>query len=192
MRRWIAWTVTLVASGLCFYPGIRTLWSGPWGTGQMIQPGTAISVRLLWPLTSASAKPGQPFAGYVVSSEAAKGGALVRPGTLVEGTCLAVRRAADNSRPGYIRLALQGLRDSKGRFARLETTTFSQWGGRDQGSRIALAIGEKIGGRLALPIEGKPASSQLLASVDALLPTEEDIKFVVLKPSLIPPGICLP
>jgi hypothetical protein len=93
MRRWIAWTITLLASSLCFFPGIRTLWSGPWGTGQMIQPGTAISVRLLWPITSASAKPGQPFAGYVVSSEAVKGSAFVRPGTLVEGTCLAVRRA---------------------------------------------------------------------------------------------------
>ena len=93
MRRWIAWTVTLVAGGFCFYPGLRMLWSGPWGSGEMIQSGTAISVRLLQPITSASAQSGQAFAGYVVSSEAVKGSALVRPGMLVEGTCLAVRRA---------------------------------------------------------------------------------------------------
>jgi hypothetical protein len=157
----------------------------------MIQSGTAISVRLLRPITSASAESGQAFAGYVVSSQAVKGSALVRPGTLVEGTCLAVRRAAGNSRPGYIRLALQGLRDADGRFAALETTTFSQWGGRDHASR-ALGKGEKIGDRLALALEGDASSNQLLAAGDAFLPTEENIKFVVLKPSLIPPDFCLP
>ena len=192
MRRWIAWTVTLAAGGLCFYPGLRMLWSGPQGPGQMIQPGTAIWVRLLRPITSASAEPGQPFAGYVVSSAAVKGSAPVRPGTLVEGTCLAVRRATDKSRPGYIRLVLQGLRDSQGRFAPLETTTFSQWGGPDHSSRIAVGIGEEIGDRLALPVEEKASSNQLLAAIDALLPTEENIKFVVLKPSLIPSDFCLP
>ena len=192
MRRWIAWTITLVAGGLCFYPGLRMLWSGPWETGQMIQPGTAISVRLLRPITSASAEPGQHFAGYVVSSEAVKGSVPVRPGTLVEGACLAVRRAAGNSRPGYIRLALQGLRDSEGRFAPLETTTFSQWGGPDHGGRRAVGNVGKIGDPLTLPVEEKTSSNQLLAAADALLPTEKDIKFVVLKPSIIPPGFCPP
>jgi hypothetical protein len=168
------------------------LWSGPWETGQIIQPGTAISVQLLRPITSASAEPGQPFAGYVVSSEAVKGSAPVRPGTIVEGTCVAVRKAADNSRPGYIRLALQGLRDSDGRFVPLETTTFSQWGDPEHGSRRAVSNSEKISDRLALPLEARTTSNQLLVAVDALLPTEENIKFVVLKPSQIPPGFCLP
>ena len=184
--------LTLVAGGLCFYPGLRMVWSGQQGPGQMIQPGTAISVRLLRPITSASAKPGQTFAGYVVSSDAVKGTAPVRPGTLVEGTCLAVRRATDESRPGYIRLALQGLRDSQGRFAPLETTTFSQWGGPGHGGHIAVGIGDKTVDRLTLPVEGKTSSNQLLAAVDAFLPTEENIKFVVLKPSLIPSGFRLP
>jgi hypothetical protein len=191
MRRWVAWTVTWVAGGLCLYPTLRMLWSGPYGTGQMIQPGTTLSVRLLRPLTSASAEPGQPFAGYVVSSEAVRGSALVRPGTVVEGTCLAVRRASGHSRPGYIRVALQGLRDSEGRFAPLETTTFSQWGGPDLDSWPAAGNGEKIPDRLVLPVGGKTSSHQLLASADAFLPTEETLKFVVLKPSLIPPGFCL-
>jgi len=192
MRRWIAWTATLLAGALCFYPGLRMLWFGPWGTGQMIQPGTAISVRLLRPLTSANAEPGQPFAAYVVAAEAVKGSAPVLPGTLAEGTCLAVRRAAGDSHPGYIRLVLQGLRDSEGRFAPLETTTFSEWGGPDHGRRRAVGNRERAGSQLALPTEGKASSNQLLASVDALLPTEENIKFVVLKPSIIPPGFCLP
>jgi hypothetical protein len=190
MRRWIVWAVTLLAGGLCLYPAIRVLWSGG-GTGQMLQPGTAISVRLLRPLTSASAKPGQPFAGYVVSSEAVKGSVPVRPGTLVEGMCLAVRRATDNSR-GYIQLALQGLRGADGRFAPLETTTFSLWGSSGYSGRREGAKGERAGDRLPLPVGGMASSPQLLAAVDALLPTEENIKFVVLKPSFIPPGSCLP
>ena len=192
MYRWIAWTATLLAGALCFYPGLRMLWFGPWGAGQMIQPGTAISVRLLRPLTSANAQPGQPFAAYVVAAEAVKGSAPVLPGTLVEGICLAVRRAAGDSRPGYIRLALHGLRDSEGRFTPLETTTFSEWGGPERGSLRAVGNGERVGSRSAWPMEGTASSIQLLASVDALLPTEEDIKFVVLKPSLIPPGSHLP
>ncbi|MGO8731399.1 MAG: hypothetical protein ACLQVM_01240 [Terriglobia bacterium] len=192
MRRCVAWAVTLVAGVLCLYPGLRMLWSGPGETGKIIQPGTAISVRLLRPITSANAEPGQPFAGYVVSSETVKGSAPVRPGTLVEGTCLVVRKATDNSRPGYVRLALQGLRDSDGRFAPLETTTFSQWGGPEQGNLHAVSNGKKIGDRLALPVEAKTPSNQLFAAVEALLPTEETIKFVVLKPSLTPPGFCVP
>jgi hypothetical protein len=52
--------------------------------------------------------------------------------------------------------------------------------------------GERAGSRLALPIEANASSNQFLASVDALLPTEENIKFVVLKPSPIPPGFSLP
>jgi hypothetical protein len=109
----------------------------------------------------------------------------------VEGTCLAVRKASDYSRPGYIRVALHGLRDSEGRFAPLETTTFSQWGDPDLDSWRAAGNGEKITNRLVLPVGGKTSSNQLLASADAFLPTEETIKFVVLKPSLVPPGFCL-
>jgi hypothetical protein len=45
---------------------------------------------------------------------------------------------------------------------------------------------------LALPVEGNATSNQLFASVDAFLPVEENIKFVVLKPSLIPSGFCQP
>ena len=162
MRRWIAWTIILLAGALCFYPGLKMVWSGPWGTGQVIQPGTAIAVRLLQPLTSASAEPGQPFAAYVVASEAVKGGTPVLPGTLVEGTCLAVRRAAGDSRPGYIRLVLQGLRDSEGRFAPLETTTFSEWGGPDRGSGRAAGSPENLRNPSASPIEGKASSNQPL------------------------------
>jgi hypothetical protein len=192
MRRLIAWSVMLLAGAFCFYPGLSMLWSGPWKTGQVIQPGTAISVRLLRPLTSASLEPGQAFAAYVVASEAVKGSAPVLPGTLVEGTCLAVRKAAGDLHPGYLRLALQGLRDSQGRFAPLETTTFSEWGGPDRGSRRAVGNRERVAYRWASPIEGGSSSDQLLGSTDALLPTEEDIKFVVLKPSIIPPGFSLP
>jgi hypothetical protein len=192
MRRWIARTIILLAGALCLYPGLKMVWWGPWGTGQMIQPGTAISVRLLRPLTSANAEPGQPFAAYVVAAEAVKGNAPVLPGTIVEGICLAVRRAAGDSRPGYIRLALQGLRDSEGRFAPLETTTFSEWGGPDRANRRAVGNGERVGSQLALPSEGKASSNQLLASADAVLPTQENIKFVVLKPSIIPTRFHLP
>jgi hypothetical protein len=186
MRRWIAWTIMLLAGALCFYPGLKMVWSGPGGTEQVIQPGTAIAVRLLQPLTSASAAPGEPFVAYVVASEIVKGSAPVLPGMLVEGTCLAVRRAAGDSRPGYIRLVLQGLRDSEGRFAPLATTTFSEWGSPDHGSGSAAGGSENLRNPSASPSEGRASSDKPTASADALLPTQENIKFVVLKPSIIP------
>ncbi len=30
MRRWIAWTASLLAGAFCFYPGLRMLWFGHW------------------------------------------------------------------------------------------------------------------------------------------------------------------
>jgi hypothetical protein len=192
MRRCIAWTIILLAGVLCFYPGLKIVWSGPWGVGEVIQPGTAIVVRLLQPLTSASAAPGEPFVAYVVASETLKAGTPLRSGTLVEGTCLAVRRATGDSRPGYIRLTLQGLRDSEGRFAPLETTTFSVWGGQDYGSGRAIDSSENLPNPSACPPEGRSSSDKLTASADALLPPQENIKFVVLKPSIIPTRFYLP
>lgn len=186
--RWVPWTITLVLGMLCFGPELWMLWSGPSGTG-IIQPGTAISVRLLRPLTSASAAPGQRFVAFVVSSEGVQGSAHIHPGMRVEGVCVAVRRATANAQPGYIRLVLQGLRDSEGRFAPLETTTFSEWGrpprtGSGTGDHAA-----STGFRPAWPIAGSP---QMVASAEALLPTQENIDFVVLKPSRIPSHFHLP
>jgi hypothetical protein len=165
------------------------LWSGPSGSG-VIEPGTAISVRLVRPLTSANAKPGQPFAAYVVSSEAVKGSAHVVPGMMVQGVCLAVRRATTTLRPGYIRLVLEGVRDSQGRFTPLQTTTFSEWGcpyydRSESGDNSANA-----GYRPSWPVAGSDA--EIVASAEALLPTQENIKFIVLKPSPIPSRFRLP
>lgn len=30
MRRWIAWTASMLAGAFCFYPGLRMLWFGHW------------------------------------------------------------------------------------------------------------------------------------------------------------------
>lgn len=191
MSRWLVWTITLVVGALCFGPELRMLWSGPSRTW-VIQPGTAVSVRLLRSLTSATAKPGQPFAAYVVSSEGVEGSAQVVPGTIVEGVCLAVRRATANGRPGYIRLALEGLRDSEGRFVPLETTTFSEWGYPYSGRSDILDGSATEGYQPDRPPAASATPNETVASAEALLPTEENIKFIVLKPSPIPSRFHVP
>lgn len=182
MGRWVAWAVTLLAGGLCFYAEMRILSSDRWQTGRVVLPGTALSVRLLQPLTSANAKLGQSFVGYVVGSETVRGSAPVRPGTLVEGTCLAVRKAEDAAHPGDVRLALKGMVDAAGRFEPLETTTVSLWGSGDAYGLGSVPLEGRGHSPPGLPAERQGNQIQSLETAEALLARENSIKFVVLKP----------
>jgi hypothetical protein len=48
MRRWIAWTASLLAGAFCFYPGLRMLWFGHWnGSKEGWAPYVCISVLSL-------------------------------------------------------------------------------------------------------------------------------------------------
>jgi hypothetical protein len=182
MGRRVAWAVTLLAGGLCFYAEMRILCSDRWQTGRVVLPGTALSVRLLRPITSANAKLGESFVAYVVRSETVRGSAPVRPGTLVEGTCLAVRKADDAAHPGYVRLALKGMVDAAGRFEPLETTTVSLWGFGDPYERGGVPLEGRGHPLPGLPADRQGNQIQSLETTDALLTGENSIKFVVLKP----------
>ena len=182
MGRRVAWTITLLAGGLCFFAEMRILSSDRWGTGRVVLPGTALSVRLLQPITSANAKLGESFVGYVVGSETVRGSAPVRPGTLVEGTCLAVRKAEDAAHPGYVRLALKGMVDAAGRFEPLETTTVSLWGSGDPDERGGILLEGRGHSPPGLSAGRQGNQIQSLDTTDALLARGNSLKFVVLKP----------
>jgi hypothetical protein len=160
---------------------MRIAYSDRWETGRVFLSGTALSVRLLRPITSANAKLGESFVAYVVDSETVRGSAPVQPGTLVEGTCLAVRKADDASHPGYVRLALKGMVDAAGRFAPLETTTFSLWGRVDPDGRGSAPLEGREHLPFGLTAEMQGKQIQSLKTTDALLTRENSIKFVVLK-----------
>ncbi len=130
-RRW-PWFAALALLAFCVLVGFRTSWLGVSGPTELMSPGTVLTVHLEHTLTSGEALPGDSFEARVVAIQATKGSATPSPGSEVEGRCVAVRKEEGSDRPGYLRLALTGLRDSEGRVMQLESSTFSQWGNDDE------------------------------------------------------------
>lgn len=136
-------------------------------------PGTALTVRLLRPINSHSARVGEPFQAVVVSTTAPKGSATIPTGTVVEGRCVAARPEEDGGKPGYLRLTLSGLWDNQGRYYRLETTALSESGDE------SLEAGHGALG--SAPDAGK-GSAQAEWPPEAVVSPEADLTFVLLKP----------
>jgi len=187
-RRWL-WFAALVLLAFCVLVGFRTSWLGVSGPTEVMSPGTVLTVRLKRTLTSGEALPGDPFEARVVSIQATKGSAAPSPGSEVEGRCVAVRKEEGSDRPGYLRLALTGLRDSEGRLMRLESSTFSQWGSDEElagsGSapelpRVSRASTPSMLRALA---KARPRLARLAASPgEAVVTPESAVDFVVLDP----------
>jgi hypothetical protein len=188
-RRWGFWIGFVVAGALCLYPGLG--WLGGPSPGEVIPPGTALTIRLAQPLTSQSTRLGDMFEAWVASTAVVKGGLPVPPGTRVEGRCIAVRQAEGVTRPGYLRLALSGLRDSEGRLLPLETTTLSLWGTWASGLEPA-----PIGKVLEPPARSAPAprgtKGRTEDFAEVLLTPQENLTFVLLKPVVISGHFRLP
>jgi len=188
-RRWL-WFAALVLLAFCVLVGFRTSWLGVSGPTEVMSPGTVLTVRLKRTLTSGEAIPGDPFEARVVSIQATKGSAAPSPGSEVEGRCLAVRKEEGSDRPGYLRLALTGLRDSEGRLMQLESSTFSQWCGDDERRDSADAFESPRVSRASTP--GSPpgpapaavkARPRLTPSPgEAVVTPQSALDFVVLDP----------
>ncbi len=141
-------------------------------------PGTALTVRLLRPINSHSARVGEPFQAVVVSTTTPKGSATIPTGTVVEGRCVAARPEEDGGKPGYLRLTLSGLWDNQGRYYRLETTALSESGDE--------SLEEGHGELGASPGAGK-GSAQVEWPPEAVVSPEADLTFVLLKPLAFSP-----
>ncbi len=181
-HRGSVWIAVVAVGALLLMLRLMTLGFEALGSPEVIPPGTALTVRLVRPLTSQSARLGDVFEAWVVSARAAKGAPIVPQGAQVEGRCVAVRAGEGVGRPGYLRLALSGLRDPHGHFAPLETTTFSQWGS----SAVEFGLESiEVPVRKAPPPQPEtthlPAPSQ--GSSDAVVTPEAPLTFVLLKPA---------
>jgi hypothetical protein len=184
-RRW-PWYAALALLAFCVLVGFRSSWLGVSGPTDVMSPGTVLTVRLERTLTSGEALPGEPFEARVVSIQATKGSAVPSPGSEVEGRCVAVRREEGSDRPGYLRLALTGLRDSEGGLMQLESSTFSQWGSddqrRDSGSAPELPRVSRATTPGRAPARAKARPRLALRPGEAVVTPESALDFVVLDP----------
>jgi hypothetical protein len=186
VRRWL-WAAAPAAVAFCVLAAGGASWLRLSEPTEIMPAGTVLSVRLERTLTSSEALLGQAFKARVVSSQAAEGSAAPAPGSEVEGLCVAVRRGEGADRPGYLRVALTGLRDSEGGLMQLQSSAFSRWGG--EGERPDPATVPRVSRRPAKP--GRLAASESRhtapGSDEAVVTPETPLNFVVLEPVPVRP-----
>ena len=150
---------------------------------EVLLPGTALTVRLVRPLTSQSARLGDAFEAWVDSAQGINGAFPIPPKARVEGRCVAVRAAEGDERPGYLRLVLSGLWDSQGHFSPLETTTISLSG--KWTTKPGQGAGEIAAASNALA-QAKDAAVSASDSNQVVVTPEESLTFVLLRPAVVP------
>ena len=183
MKSWAVLIAAVAAGAASLLLAGRMLRIGPLSSTEVIAPGTALIVRLAQPLSAQSVRLGDVFEAWVVSATAVKGTSSIPPGARVEGRCVAARQGEGDNRPGYLRLALSGLRDSQGRFFPLETTTVSLWENMTGfGSNPAQPTGTVRG---AAEVPAQLSAGTGVNSGVAAVRAEGLLTFVLLKPAVV-------
>ena len=177
----LAFEILTVVAALAFLLGIRTLWPGALASSRLIPRGTVLTVQLDHPISSRTAHLGDQFYGRILSAEGADELALTLTGTRVVGRCVAARDGKPAGEPGYLRLALSGMIDSRGHLAPLDTSTVSFWGEQEMSSEAAP---EPF--RSASLAQGTNAVGTAQPSGDAVAAPERQLSFVMLRPAVVP------
>lgn len=150
---------------------------------EVLLPGTALTVRLIRPLTSQNARLGEAFEARVDSAQGINGTSSVPSSFRVEGRCVAVRAGERDGRPGYLRLALSGLWDAQGHFSPLETTTVTlsgSWEG-EPGEKS-----QKTASDVTARASMKDPPSSASQPGEAVVAPEARLTFILLKPAVLP------
>ncbi len=178
------WLAVVAVGALCFFLRLIGLGSGVPAPAEVLAPGTALTVRLVHPLTSQNMRLGDAFEARLVSTEAPRGAPTIPAGVRVEGHCVAVRAGESEGRAGYLRLALSGLRDARGHFFPLATTTLSMTG--NWGLEPAHEAGQTAPTQRPVPgVPTQDASALWSNAIEAVVTPGENLTFVVLKPAVI-------
>jgi hypothetical protein len=181
-RGWV-WIGHLTVGALCFTLGLMILRSVAPASPDVLLPGTALTVRLIHPLSSRNTQLGDTFEASVDSAQGINGNSPVPPSLRVEGRCVAVRAGELDGHPGYLRLALSGLWDFQGHLSPLETTTVSLSGkGPD-------ARGQKLSPILNAATSPNDKDDNVTArnnGDDVIVTPDVSLTFVLLKPAVVP------
>lgn len=94
----------------------------------VIPTGTAVSVRLLQTVASASARPGDHFDAELASPVIVEGKTVLAAKTRVRGRVVAAKSSGRLKDPGYLRLTLDAFESAGGKWTNLETSSVSAKG----------------------------------------------------------------
>jgi hypothetical protein len=156
---------------------LKRLLPGSIAPAHIIPAGTVLVVHLNHPLTSRTAQLGDWFQARL---EAVKGAVGIPSNSLVEGKCLAARKARRDRSGGYLRLGLSRLRDPRGHKLQIQTTTLSRWGGRLHGTDTSLEAVLRSAER-----DSGLQPAQESGSPEAVVNPEERLSFVLIEPLVL-------
>lgn len=174
----------ILLGGPALLLGLTAVRLGSRRPGEVLSAGSALEVHVERALSSSTLSLGDVVEGTVVSLHVSDGNAALPPGTTARLRCVAVRKAEDDTRPGYFRLTITSLANPAGNLRSVQTSTFSQWGEESASG--------SVNGRHDAP--GKTdrdsatsATAQATAGlgIDAVITPETSLKFVLLKPVAI-------
>ncbi len=178
------WVAVVAIGALWVFLKMIGFGSGTPASAEILSPGTALTVRLVRPLTSEDMRLGDAFEARLISTEALRGTPAIPAGVHVEGRCVAARAGEGNGRPGYLRLALSGLRDARGHFFPLETTTLSLTG--NWGFEPGYGAGQTLLTPRPVPQARTQGPSAVGSNaIEAVVTPEANLTFVLLRSAVI-------
>jgi hypothetical protein len=175
-----AFEILTVAATFCLLLGIKILWPEVLASSRLIPRGTVLTVKLDSPVSSQTARLGDEFQGRVITASGTDALAALLADARVVGRCVAVRNGQPGGEPGYVRLALSGLRDLEGHVTPLDTSTVSLWGGRPMGSDgTAELIDSPTLATGAAPMPSAQHSDEVVVAPG------QQLRFVLLSPAVV-------
>jgi hypothetical protein len=177
----LAFETLTVAAVLAFLLGVNVLWPEGLGSGRLIPRGTVLNIQLDDPVSSRTAHLGDRFYGRILSTQGSDTVGPTLVGARVVGRCVATRDGQGAGGPGYLRLALSGLIDSRGHVLPLDTSTVSFLGEQMMSTEVAAQFirADNHG-------PGTDATESTRSSEDAVAGPNRQLSFVMLRAALVP------
>jgi len=132
-----------------------------------IPSGMALSVRLLHSVSSRSAKPGDEFDAELAAPVTINGKVVFPKGARVRGRVVSARESGKLKDPGYLKLTLDAIQSSDGKWVNLETSTIAAKGAAHTKRNLTLIGGGAGAGALIGGIAGGGKGAAIGAGIGA-------------------------
>jgi len=144
--------------------------------------GSPIVVRLLAPLSSADARPGDSFSAVLDEPILIRGHILAQGGTPVLGRVAAARPCGPSNREGYLRLTLSSIATSPGSLNVSTSSIFAKGSARKLDPPSVPVDGLASAGGRIVQANATATSSNRTRTADAEFSTAQRLTFHLLRP----------
>lgn len=132
-----------------------------------VPKGTVLSVRLLQSISSRTARPGDEFDAELAAPVAVEGKTVFPKGARVRGRVVSARESGRLQDPGFLKLALDAIQTTDGKWVNLETSDISAKGAAHTKRNVTLIGGGAGTGALIGAIAGGGKGAAIGAGVGA-------------------------